>query len=317
MINVFTPAMQALTGATIPNDTTAGPNQGQPCWSIVQDGAPNVIDDAFCNGQFGALFTSSVKNGFAGAMGIYLALKNHTLGSTSMLSLNDLFTLYGSSSFIGMKMTDVTPFAFGQQYNQTGGGTNYLNPVLSVTNGAFTLDPTFMSWSQSAISNSAAVAIFNAATFDYADSFKMFETIPTAANIKSSIFGASYHGDWNPTGNSTYWAAGGKNVPSANPQGVTTDPIFCKMTLNGQPVEQDMGNNPNLVVACADAASLTGVSVDANGKITVPDGFAYPYALTQWGYQGDSRGSVYALVDRTTGFWIQPNGMATSSSFTR
>jgi len=312
MINVF-PAVQTLISTvTPPTDPTDGPNKNLTCMTLA-GGGPNVYDDDFCNNWFGGIITP-LKNDFAGVIGLYLTLKNNSLGSNNLLSLNDLYTMFSSTSFLGMKLTDQSNFTWGVQYNQVGGGTNFLSSLLndpnpSGTSGAFTLDPTFLNSDPlSAISNGAATSLYTGATFGFNDSFQMFTTIPTSSNIHDFVFKSAYHVDYNPTGNSTYYAAGGTATPSANTGGATADPIFCKMTDAGAPVEEDMASNPNAIVTCGDAATL-GVGVDITGKIvTVPDNFAYPYTLSQWGFQGASAGSVFALVDWKTGFQIRPNG---------
>lgn len=313
MINVFQIVMDTLTNATIPNDTTVGPNLGTPCMVMPMNGAPTVNDDTFCNNWFSSLFTADVKHGFAGVMGLYMALKNNSLGSNNLMSLNDIYTMFSSAGFFGTKLTNQSSFIWGIQYNQNGGGTNWIaallnNPTPSAAySGNYTLDPAFAAPNSSPITYTAAAALYNASTYGYNDSFKIFENIPTAEAVKGYVFKSSYHVDYNPTGNSTYWAAGGKVTPAGNTGGATADPIFCKMSNTSGPVEVDMANNPNITITCSDAATL-GVSVDANGNLTIPDGFAYPYTLAQWGYQGDSRGSLFVLIDRKTGFQIRPNG---------
>jgi len=318
MINAFAVVLTTLGQATVPNDTTAGPNLGQPCMTMSGKGgggggAPNVINDAFCVNWFGTLFSPAVKNGFAGVIGLYMALKNNSLGSNNLLSLNDLYTLFSSSNFLGTKLTNQSNFSGGINYNQNGGGTNFLASLLNDPNpsapysGNFTMDASFLYPSQTPVSYTTVAALYNAATFGYNDSFKQFENIPTGSDIHGFVFKSAYHVDYNPTGNSTFYAAGGKVVPSGNTGDSTADPIFCKMSNANGPVEVDMGANPNVTVTCNDAATL-GVTVDENGKVTVPANFAYPYMLNQWGYQGDSAGSIFMLVDRSTGFPIMPNG---------
>ena len=230
MITAFAPVMTALSNAnsSIPKDPTSGTACMPPFTQ--QSGPPNVQNTTYCMNWFGSLFNSTVKNSFAGVMGLYMALKNNSLGSNNLLSLNDLYAIFKSGNLLGMKLTDQSNFTWGVNYTPISGSNGNLNALLNDPNpsgsytGNFTLNPTFINSSSTPLSYSAAAALYNAATFGFNDSFMMFETIPTASNIHDYVFKSAYHVDFNPTGSSTYNAAGGKSTSAS----VVIDPIFAR-----------------------------------------------------------------------------------------
>ncbi len=315
MIDVF-PAVQTalmnLVSSPSNVDTTgASTLSGHACLEISGGGSPTVYNDTYCMNWFGTQI-APYKNDFAGAMGLYMALKNNSLGANSLMSLNDLYTIFHSANFLGMKLTDQSNYSWGVNFTPASGSGNYgMNSLLndpsptSSYTGAFTLDPLFFNSNNATpLTNAQAVTLYTSADYGYNDSFQLFETIPTASTVHDYVFKSAYHVDYNPTGGSTYYASGGTAAATGT---LASDPIFCQMTLAGALVEVDMAQNPGVTVKCRDAATL-GVQVSTTGVITPPADFQYPYVLSQWGYQGDSAGALFMLVDWQTGFQIQPNG---------
>ena len=309
LIETFPVVQTSLQSPPTPDPHTTGTGTGgSACLNITGDGAPQVVNDGTgpCNTWFGKLINSQ-KNNFGGVFGLYLALSNHTISANNKLSLNDIYKIFSDKHFLGEKLTI--------QGGQTGNGTlssikissgEYMYPFLSDTgNGVCTLDPIFTAGTEQTVTVNQAENYLSAALVNYADSLQMFETIPTANSIHDFIFKSSYHVDYNPTGGRNFFAVG--NANSANP-----DPIFCKMTdtsTDHVPIEVDMASQPNNVkISCAASSTLTGVSVDGLGNITVPTDFSYPYILIRFGFQGDSQGSIFALGDWRNGYWASVNG---------
>ena len=304
MVDVTSTVNNALQSPN-PPDPHTGPGNSV-CLTMVQHRGPILANSSSCHAWFASLM-APFKKDFLGIMGLYMALKNGTFGSAK-LSLNDIYKIFSDDTFLSNRLLfqGENMGAF-QTYSVQVSGGRFLPPILKDTgNNVCTLDPDFTT---NGINVSATVAYnsYFAPTrsplgINYEDTFKMFETIPTASGIHDFIFKSAYHLDYNPTGSSTYNAMGSAN-------GAQPNPIFCKMTdASGNAIEVDMATQPdNVQISCAAKTELSGVSVDGSGNITVPANFAYPYTLAQWGFQGDSKGGIFVLVDWKTGVTIQPN----------
>jgi hypothetical protein len=318
MINVFPSFMTALEN---------GAASSGGCYSVGDNG-PNINGgthscannpNASCNSAQDGVgcatwFVQDViapnAQAFSGLIGVYNYLTNPSVYGSSVkstFSLNDLHTLFTSSSFMNSKLGIQAMNIWGAQIG--GGGNNmYLPGLVDPSGSGYTVDPAFVSSGFSSgnqsISTSQAQASINADVVSLALDFGMFENIPTADVIHSYVFGSAYHTEWNPTGNKLFFAS------SIQTTGL---PIFCKMldSTTNQPTERPL--DANIVINCATESQLAtalGVSTvtppDANGNMTLPP--SYPYTLQNYGFQGNGAGSVFALADATTGFMVQANG---------
>jgi len=282
MIRIF-PEVEAALQSADPNCVTMG-----------QNGPPVLTQTQQCRDYFGALMSGQKKN-FAGLMGLYMYLKSPSTYGGGLLSLTDIYKLFSGSSFLNMKLALNGFNMCGGQV--TGGG--YLPALATMTNGLYVAQANnTCSMNGNTYSANDAAARVAAASFTYAGSFQMFERIPSAAEIRSFVFGSGFHSDWNPTGPKMYYAAQAAN---------SGYPIFCKMTNTdtGKPKESQLDSKT--AISCLTAAQLQARSIavpDANGVIEIPSD--YPYTLQNYGYQGDSKGSVFALADAKTGMQVRP-----------
>lgn len=282
MIRIF-PEVQTALAAADP-----------ACVSMGQNGPPTITNTQACKDYFGTLMAAQKKN-FAGLMGLYMFLKSPTSYDGGLLSLTDIYKLYSGTNFLNMKLALNGFNMCGGQV--TGGG--YLPALATMSNGLFVAQANnSCSMNGNTYSANDAAARVAAASFTYAGSFQMFEQIPSATEIRSFVFGSGFHSDWNPTGPKMYYAAQAAN---------SGYPIFCKMTNTdtGKPKETQLDSKT--AISCLTATELqnNGVAVpDANGVIDIPSD--YPYTLQNYGYQGDSKGSVFALADAKTGMQVRP-----------
>ena len=285
LINAFPEFMTALGAASA--DATHG-----SCLTANADGPPNVNASASCQTWFGGVIAAQ-KNNLAGMMGLYMYLKNPTsAGKVSLADLHSMFTKGGS--FLQTRIAAWAPQFSGKQ------GTNgYVSPYLTFANGIWTEQSEFQ-WSTNATQLQVDAAVARA-NLPYDFTFKMFENIPTATNIKNFVFNSAHHEEWNVTGSKFFNAAGVVN---------TGVPIFCKMidSTTGAPIESELSSHT--VISCLDVAGLALAGVagtpDSSGKMVLPSGFAYPYTIAEAGWNGDGQGRPYRLMSRKTGEEIRP-----------
>ncbi len=285
MIATFPELDTAFTNAQ--NTAPAG------CLSGGNNGPPNVASDAGCQNFF-KKFMATNKNYFGGLMGLYIYLKNPA--STGLLSLTQLHQIFTQANYLNAKIATTGFNSCGASIAGNGG---YLPSLLSYANGIFTENSKLgCSYNQTQLSASDAAAILATATVPYVADFKQFETIPSSSALNQYVFGSGYHTDYNPTGPKFFYASSVKN------SGI---PIFCKMTNKDTGAAQEAALDNHTVITClkpGDSAYPT-TAPDANGVITIPTG--YPYTLQSYGFQGDSKGGVFALANAKSGASIYLN----------
>lgn len=292
MINVFSEIEQGIGQAA-----QSQFNQQNNCMTNNNDGPPTIASGAACQNWFGNLMAEQRKN-FAGLIGLYMYLKDSSQygsGEDALLSLSQIHKIFTGSSFLNARLS-----AWSPGYGGKNAGNLWLPPLLAYSNGIFTMQNVFK-WDYQGVVNSASLqAALAASSTPYEQSFEMFENIPSASDIKSWVFGSAHHEEWNPTGGRFFYAAAVKE---------TNKPIFCKMINTDTQTATEVEVSNKVRISCignGDAALADIGAVDSNGIATVPDGFNYPYTLQERGWQGDSKGRIYALADRKLGMPIRP-----------
>lgn len=256
------------------------------------DGPPIVANTELCQNWFGA-WVLSQKNNFSGLLGLYQYLKN---ASDARLSLDDIHRIFTGERFLNSRLV-----AWDNGYNgRPRSNGRWVSPVLASVGLDYQLQDIFR-WDYDMPKDPDQVdSLLNAALLasqaPYRDTFRMFEKIPTSAEIRNFIFGSAHHEEWNPLGSKFFYGA------TVQDTGI---PIFCRMIHKetGKAMEKEL--NENTEIDCLNAAELRDLGivlgVDANGKIDLPAGFSYPYVLQERGWMGDDVGRIYALADRKTG----------------
>lgn len=305
LVEVFPGFMYEIQANPLVLGTAPG---GGPCMDLSGHGPPEVVTGGTCLSSLQSYF-SSHKHYFAGMLGLYLFLKS---GTASDLSLNDLHKLFtkgltstagGTTVATGYNAKITLPWS--QEYCGTqlsDGSQQFVMPVvvvdevtnaLSVASG-FSCSNGGMAAPKTEIAYKALLAQSNP---PYSSTFQMFEQIPTSTQINSFIFGAGYHTEWNPTGNKTYWAAS---------LGTSNKPIFCKMTdaVTGKARESRLDNST--LISCISDQGLVSTPDPITKSVSIPKG--YPYTLVNYGFQGDSKGALFALADAKTGYQVMIDG---------
>lgn len=272
------------------------------CLSMVPNGGPALNPTTECETWFGPIMAQQKKN-FGGLMGLYLFLKGTNTGS--LLSLDDIHRLFSKSNFMNMRLALRGHNACGSRVTDPDSGNSNHIPALAKfnpTTGLFNAQNGLscnMDSSQAMTLESAQTAI-NDAQVPYSVSFSMFENIPSAVEINKFVFGAGTHSPWNPTGSRQFWAAGFKYSGS-------TFPILCRMLKKDNinnliPKEGELDDKT--VISCLTGTELAALTPPAeppntDGIMVLPKG--YPYVLMNYGYQGDGKGSIFALADAKSG----------------
>gem|GEM_PF-4825360 len=288
IINVFNEVNVAIMAAKM------DPVHGM-CLSIGEDGPPVVSTSKTCQDWFGALITQQKKN-FAGLMGLYMYLKNPAFyggNGSGLLSLKQIHQVFAAPTFLNNRLTLFGNSVCGAQVT----GANYwLPPLVKSTNGLLVAQSAFTcsKMGPPSISAEQATEALAQSVVPYEADFKMFETIPSAANIQSAVFGSGYHSEWNPTGSRKFYASAVQN---------SGKPIFCKMLDKVTGVAKESQLDANTQITCLSNVSGLGTP-DVNGVMNLPAG--YPYVLQNYGYQGDTKGGVFALADAKTGIQVRP-----------
>lgn len=284
------------------------PALGAPagCMSSTRDGPPAVnTADPACDSWFRTQVVQPNAKNFAGVLGLYLYLKNpapYGAGANALLSLKQIHQLFVQDDYLSTRLTARGNGVSGVQIIDAPPNSDPFLPalLLPTTSGGLLLADLFV-WSPAkgmgplTATTSQVAPILAAAVVPYMADFKMFENIPSASDIRDYVFRSGYHSDWNPTGSKLFYAATVKN---------TSIPIFCKMldADSGKSTERPLDNH--VQIRCLDSTQVAGLlPPDAGGSMAMPDG--YPYTLQGFGFQGDGRGSVFALSDRRTGFTVQ------------
>ena len=298
MINAFKELQQSLQA----------PPPGAPtgCMTASQNGPPivNVADPA-CDAWFQTnIMVPNAKN-FSGVLGLYLKLKSaeaNPAGGSALLSLKEIHQLFVQDDYLASRLTAQGNSVSGVQITDAPpNSNNWLPALLQVASSGQLELPDLFVWTPAksisglTATTAQATAILAASPVPYTLDFKMFESIPSATDIRNDIYRSAYHSDWNPTGSKLFYAASVQN---------TNVPIFCKMqdAITGKATERPLDLHVQL--SCLDSTQIAGLTAPAaNGSMVMPDG--YPYTLQSFGFQGDGKGSVFALADRRTGFTVQ------------
>jgi hypothetical protein len=298
MISIFKEVQQSFQSP--PAGAPAG------CMTASQSGPPivNVADPA-CDTWFQTKMMAPNAQNFAGVLGLYLNLKTADARAASgnpLLSLKQIHQLFVQDDYLAARLT--------AQGNSVGGvritdappsSNNWLPALLQVGSDGRLRLPDLFVWTPAkgsmglTATMAQATAALASSPVPYSVDFKMFETIPSATDIRNYVYRSAYHSDWNPTGSSLFYAAAVQN---------TNVPIFCKMkdADTGKPTERPL--DAHVQVSCLGSGQIAGlVPPAADGSMAMPAG--YPYTLQGFGFQGDAKGSVFALADRRTGFTVQ------------
>jgi hypothetical protein len=299
LINAFKELQQSL------QSPPAGAPSG--CVAFSQNGPPNVnVADPACDAWFQTnIMVPNAKN-FSGVLGLYLSLKNPAAGGNALLSLKQLHQLFVQDDYLASRLTAQGNGVSGVRITDAPpNSNNWLPALLQVTSaGQLQLSDLF-AWTPAkgmgglTATTAQATAIFAATPVPYAVDFKMFENLPSATDIHDYVYRSAYHSDWNPTGSKLFYAASVQN---------SSIPIFCKMqdADTGKATERPLDNHVRIL--CLDSTQIGAlVRPDASGSMAMPDG--YPYTLQGFGFQGDGKGSLFALADRRTGFTVQAANM--------
>ncbi|MFZ4713651.1 MAG: hypothetical protein ACOYL6_08070 [Bacteriovoracaceae bacterium] len=264
------------------------------CIRIMSDGPPPFnLTTAQCRNWTRDSFLR-VRGSFGGMMGLYMYLKNpssYSSGGSAKLSLNDIHKIFSLPDFINAKLT---AFAPGYSWARSGNSNGDIDspPILDMSNPATPMMQNVFLWNGSTPSVStlsAAIALGDLSAL-YNVTFAMFEKIPTTQQVRSYVENASHHEEWNPYG-SKY-----ANVAGMNESG-TIYPIYCKM-LNrnkrdaaGEPMATEKELSASTKIECLSNPGTASASVKSK----------YPYLLQGWGWNGDSKGNIFALADGKTG----------------
>lgn len=297
MIEVFPElftSMNALLTSTF--------NQQTGCATAAEDGPPTVVESEQCQTWFGDWVKSQRRN-FAGLMGLYLYLKDSSQAESSLLSLDDVYKIFTGGRFLNAHLAASGPGISNQ--NLSNG--NWIPSLLAPATGGYRIQDVFK-WdfvfpSDGTAKDNMLRAAIDVPQAPYSDTFKMFENIPTSDSIRSWLFGSAHHEEWNPYGGKFFMSSA---------VGLSGKPVFCRMTdkTSGVAIEKALGANTR--IECLNDTQLTNLGitnpVDENGNISVPSDFAYPYVLQERGWMGDSRGRIYALANRKSGFTVRVGG---------
>jgi hypothetical protein len=289
MINAFKELQQSLQS----------PPAGAPvgCMTASQNGPPNVnVADAACDAWFQATMMVPNAKNFSGVLGLYLNLKTadaHAAGGNALLSLKQIHQLFVQDDYLATRLTAQGNSVSGVRITDAPqNGNNWLPALLQIaSDGRLGLADLFV-WTPAkgnaglTATTAQATAILGVSPVPYSVDFQMFESIPSATDMRNYIYRSAYHSDWNPTGSRLFYAASVQN---------TNVPIFCKMqdADTGKATERPLDGHVQL--SCLGSGQIAGLTPPAaDGSMTMPDG--YPYTLQGFGFQGDGKGGVFALT---------------------
>jgi hypothetical protein len=324
-IDVVAMNMVATSNSVSPSDYR------YECFKFV-GGGPEIKNTPACKDWI-ADQLSPKKTEFRGLIGVYMFLTDpatYKLAQTK-LSLNDIHNVFTKNQFLNSKLLANSSGTYGEVkfiLPKSGGGTQdlWLPPVLDVNTGlhpfvpnlflrqmgqnggrslpdlTYTVDDAVQMNSKGDLSGSQ---FFNL-------TFGPFLNIPTTSQIQSFVQYESRHQPWNPFGDQYYDIPGVEiNVSGLNKK----FPIYCRLLNrdrldnNSNPIPMVKELNPSSLIECLSNPTTAGVSAGTEeGDYNYVSTFNYPFVLQSRGFQGDSMGQLFTLIDRKSGQQVRVGG---------
>ena len=295
-------------------------------------GAPVINNTPACKSWVAAQL-APLKTEFRGLIGVYMFLTNpSTYGlNQNKLSLNDIHAVFTKQQFLNSKLLVNSSGAFGEVkflLEKLEGGMQdiWLPPVLDVNSSTHPFVPNLFlrqpgqNGGRFLLENTDILeAIQMNTNGDLSGSrffnltFGPFLNIPTTSQIKSFVQYESRHQPWNPFGDQYY------DIPAVqiNVGGPNKKfPIYCRLLnrhrldSNNNPIPMVKQLNPSTLIECLANPTSAGVSSGSSeGDYNYSSAnFSYPFILQSRGFQGDTIGQLFTLIDRKSGQQVRVGG---------
>ena len=308
-VNIKAGQLVAYTSGLAPTDPLF------QCFQMT-GGSPVIGTSQTCKTYLQSQF-SPLKKEFGGLIGAYMYLTNPSIYGTisSKLSLRDIHRVFSKSDFLSqfLVLNSQSKFANIKMTVSFDGNTwdQWIPPFVYVD--TIELDDLFQ------YANNPTPPLYNPSNLPVSLSrgslvdkfdltFQDFSTIPTIPQIQSSVQYSSHHEPWNPMGSKLY------DIPGLIIGGVKY-PIYCKMSnrkrldnsSNPLPMVKEL--NLSSKIECLANPVAAGVTTTATaGLYTTPSTFEYPFVMQQRGFQGDSKGQLFTLIEQKTGQSLRIGG---------